>query len=826
MRRFLALVGATAPASAAAVASVFAGMAIGSVLAGRLARRIRRPRLALAGVLAAVGLSALMVEPLLRLLDPAGWPGGGPTGPSGLLAARILTALLSVLAPSLFMGATIPLAAEALARHAPAGLGIRAAGLLAMNTLGAAAGVLAVPLWLLPTWGASGSSLAASTASLLLAALSLHGGAEIVSGGPDGVGGDGDSAGSGSVTGPSRSNRLSDRGLRPPRHILRSTMGALLSGGLVLAVEVSCVRMLALVHENSVRSFAVVLAVFLIGLAAGAGVARVLLRRGHSSERLLPPVFLACGILIAALPREFLIATGGMSLAPGIGGAGAGELGAVALLAGALLLPIATALGMIFPLVVDPARVEPGSSGAILGRLLAVNAAGAIAGPAAAVFLVAPRTGLWWCLWLCGLVSLGAGVLAGAGTASPRRRVMAVACAAGAALLVPVGLPRARLEAGERLVSLREGPFGAVAVVESEGTRRILIDNLYVVGGTASTGPERFQGHLPLMLHPAPARVAFLGLGTGISAGATSDAARVRDVTVVELVPEIARAASEEFREANRGVLEDPRTRLVLDDAKAWLRRTDARYDVIVGDLFVPWRRGEANLYGREAFAAARRALAPGGVFCQWVPLYQLREAGFASILRTFSDVFPGASVWRGDFDARQPAVALIGWNAGEIDPQAVARNTVAYAAVPDPTNPWFVDPAGVWIHLLGPIPSEASWVRQAKLSTDAFPWVELLATPLREGALTGAAASAALAPLRTAELDGTSLARLGPRERAWGEIGDALFRASLLGLQGQNSAADQTGWAALARLPDSIQSAFHGGAKSVGTAAEAPDLQ
>ena len=40
----------------------------------------------------------------------------------------------------------------------------------------------------------------------------------------------------------------------------------------------------------------------------------------------------------------------------------------------------------------------------------------------------------------------------------------------------------------------------------------------------------------------------------------------------------------------------------------------------------VPWRRGESSLYTRDSFDAVRQVLAPGGLYCQWVPLYQISE--------------------------------------------------------------------------------------------------------------------------------------------------------------------------------------------------------
>ena len=61
--------------------------------------------------------------------------------------------------------------------------------------------------------------------------------------------------------------------------------------------------------------------------------------------------------------------------------------------------------------------------------------------------------------------------------------------------------------------SFEMAAFGSVAVVEHDGYRRIKLNNYYVLGGSHAAGDERLQGQIPLLLHPRPERVAFLGLG-------------------------------------------------------------------------------------------------------------------------------------------------------------------------------------------------------------------------------------------------------------------------------------------------------------------------
>ena len=63
---------------------------------------------------------------------------------------------------------------------------------------------------------------------------------------------------------------------------------------------------------------------------------------------------------------------------------------------------------------------------------------------------------------------------------------------------------------------------------------------------------------------------------------------------------------------------------------------TDDSFDVVIGDLFLPGKQGTALLYTVEQFEAVKMRLAPGGVFAQWLALYQLSEGEFLGIARSF----------------------------------------------------------------------------------------------------------------------------------------------------------------------------------------------
>jgi spermidine synthase len=226
-------------------------------------------------------------------------------------------------------------------------------------------------------------------------------------------------------------------------------------------------------------------------------------------------------------------------------------------------------------------------------------------------------------------------------------------------------------------------------------------------------------------------------------------------------------------------VLQDPRTRLVTSDARAYLRTTSERFDVIVGDLAVPWRPGEGALFTLEHFEGARRSLAAGGLFCQWLPLFQLSETELRIVIRTFLTVFPRAQVWRGDFSADEPALALVATEAPmRLDPAGVAAAVRASAV--DPSNAHIADPAGVWMYFAGVIEPGDLPAGDDRLNREDRPWLELLGpwTGGRDRGVTGRRLQAWLGDLRAR--DPGRWAALGPAERGAMEAGDWLFELSL----------------------------------------------
>ena len=87
---------------------------------------------------------------------------------------------------------------------------------------------------------------------------------------------------------------------------------AFLSGAVALGLEVLWTRMLALVHESSVQSFATVLAIFLVATGSGAAISRSLLTRGFRPWSLVGAGWIGAGLWTAANPRLFWMLSSGL----------------------------------------------------------------------------------------------------------------------------------------------------------------------------------------------------------------------------------------------------------------------------------------------------------------------------------------------------------------------------------------------------------------------------------------------------------------------------------------------------------------------------------
>ncbi|HVY69075.1 MAG TPA: fused MFS/spermidine synthase [Verrucomicrobiae bacterium] len=535
---------------------------------------------------------------------------------------------IALLPATAAMGATYPALDRFLGGIAP---GKRAAGTLyAANTIGAATGVLLAAHMLMPALGFRSSLLALAGINLVCGAVALVTAPAATS--PAQVG-----------TTPSNGSPL------PVRRVMFLLF---LTGLLGIAYEIATVRVLAQLLENTVFTFAAVLAVYLAFSAAGAGLHERFLRQtdpARALPRLLTGTAVACatGIIALAVARPIY------EIARDVTGSGvtSGVLAEILVAAAAFGFP-ALLMGATFSCLANSVRREEPS----LGRALAWNTLGAAVAGVLLPLLGLPLLGAKWTL---ALGSLGYLTLA---PSHFRGIIPLVTGGVIVCLAITLDLRQIDLPPGARVLEYHEGVMASVAVIETSDEHRALrVNNRFQMGGTAVALPQRRQAILPVLLHPSPKRALFLGPGTGITPGAATEFPGMQ-VDAVELIPEVV-AAMPAFARQNHDLTRNPSARVMVADARRFARASREHYDVIVADLFHPSLDGAGALYTREHFQAVRERLNADGRFCQWLPMHQLDERSLRMITRSFLEVFPDAQAWMLHYNVDIPVIGLVGGN-------------------------------------------------------------------------------------------------------------------------------------------------------------------
>jgi spermidine synthase len=618
--------GHEAAAVLAVVTAFFGGLALGALVLAPRIERSARPARWYAACEATIAVWSLV---LIALLAPlSGWMLGligHQPSPAWQWAVAFVGTLVALLPATAAMGATLPAMERTLAPTGDGGRDLPA--LYACNTAGAVLGVLATAFWLVPVFGLKATVIVCVVlnAGCALAALRLE--APAASAAP-------------ATAVPSLALPL-----------------LAVTGLLGIGYEVLVVRVLSQVAEDTVYTFALLLAVYLVGTAAGAAAYQRWRRDAadpaHLTRLLLRIQAVACLIGLASLWGAEGLRDG---VAQPLGGGMAAALTAEAVLALAAFLLPTLVMGALFSHLCLQAR----GAGQGFGRALGVNTAGAAAAPLLFGVLLAP-----WLGPRAALLLVVAGYLVLSWPADRRAPLFWAPAAVTLALaLWAPPLAFVDLPTGGRIVEVREGPMAAVSIVEdADGVSRLRINNRQQEGSSATLLADARQALLPLLLHPAPQRVLFLGLGTGMTASAAAADLSLQ-VDAVELLPEVI-AASAHFRRAAGADAANPRLHLLAADARRHVKTTPQRYDVVIADNFHPARSGSGSLYTVEHFDAVKRVLGEQGLFCQWLPLHQLDLDTLRSIVRSFVAVYPGARAMLATNSLETPVLGLVAMGRG-----------------------------------------------------------------------------------------------------------------------------------------------------------------
>lgn len=624
------VVGVEIHAVTIALSAFFAGLAIGGAVFGRMADRSARPLRIYAALevgAAVLGFGATVVlarvPPLYVALQDS----------IGALAWVLPCALVA--APAFVIGGTLPAMLRALGpdeQRVSSATGF----LYAANTMGAVGGTLAAPFLLVPAFGIMGTVVVACALQVAAAAAALT------------LAWPADPSPAPRATSAAPATR--------DARLALALYGA--AGGVAMGYEVIWSELLVQFLSTRAYAFAVMLATYLAGLAIGS---HLWARRDRGRAN----PWRSFGLLIAGAGASALVIVAllggwitGAQTAAGmwamrVTGRETIEVSARFVVAAMAVVLVPTMLlGAAFPAVSRLTARAAGVGGAV-GVTLAVNTLGGIVGTLLTGLVLVPWLGLVRSLGLLAVAAVMLGAVAlrkGNGSLAMAGAMVAVTTVV-AAITPADTLARLLAERrGGRLVFYQEDTGGTVAVIEQEtpagAFRRLYIQGVSNSGDTvASRRYMRLQALLPLLLYNGEPRSALVvGMGTGITAGALLAEPSLERRVVAELLPAVIQAVPQ-FA-GNLGLASHPDVDVRVGDGRHELLRREDRYDLITLEPPPPSAAGVANLYSRDFYELCRDRLHPGGLMAQWWPLPAQNDEDSRSLVRSFLDVFPHATVW------------------------------------------------------------------------------------------------------------------------------------------------------------------------------------
>jgi spermidine synthase len=682
------VLGSSAMSVGVLLATFMGGMCLGSFLLPRLVAARHHPLRVYALLELAIGALGLL---LLVLMPLAGrvyttWGGYGFTG----FFLRGLVASVCLLPPTLAMGATLP-AVSRWIETTPRGvawLGFFYAG----NIAGAVAGALIAGFYLLRVHDVVFATFvaAAINATVGVLGLTLARAARYQPLGSSALQADLE---------PAEAFAHADDALDEARNDRRLVYLALaLSGASALAAQVIWTRQLALLLGATVYTFALVLAVFLIGLGIGSSVGSLVARTIEKPRvafgccQVLTVIAMAWSayMLNASLPfwpinvelstdiwRTFHIDLARTFWA---------------------VLPAPILWGASFPLAMAAVVHRGQDSGRVVGGLYAANTLGAIAGSLGASLIVVAwigtvraQQGLMVLAAIAGVIVLAPPLVAWANKRTGLVWLMAalplMAIAATTALLVQSvpPLPGLLVAYGRKTATMMASPPEIMYV--GEGLNSSVAVSQFSDGTTsyhnagkiqASSLPQdmrlqRMLGHLTTLSPRQAKSVLVIGCGAGVTAGAVSVDPSVEKLTIAEIEPLVPRVVSTYFGEFNHNVIRNPKTQVVIDDARHFLLTTHEKFDAITSDPLDPWVKGAAALYTKEFWEVAKGRLNPGGVITVFVQLYESSPEAVKSEIATFFEVFPDGVIFGNEYLGEGYDTVLL----GQLEPSPIDVNAI-----------------------------------------------------------------------------------------------------------------------------------------------------
>lgn len=638
--------GSTSLASYTVLTTYMSGMALGAWLGGYIADKVKKPLLYYAGIEAFIGLYAVITPFLFKViqkiyvLSVTGLSADDPY----VTFLRVALGVIVLGIPTILMGATLPIMFKYLKQ-----LNIQSdtaiSRLYSANVIGAALGSFIAGYFFISAIGRIGATNLAAVFSLMIALYTIEQFKKQKE----------------------QTQEINDHpSIISPVYVPKifgivALIVLTVGGAVTLGLEVVSIHMLAVVAGNSVYAFALMLAVFLLGLGLGSIFGKKALSYiDRPTLIILAQCGIAASIIITALLWDripaYFASFGEMQNYIHLG-FWAREIlrGAICALA---MLPATLFIGASYPAAMSLAADWLGQGNAKgLGISSALNTIGNISGVLLVGFLLLPLMGSNKVFLLLAVISLILAVLVLVSVIKVNYKFNPYTAGVVVSTLVlfliyPKNWNFTSLAQGANVyfmpsywgdvIDHTESIEGGVTSVtrSSDGKYLTLLTNGKFQGNNSGETLAQESFALIPLLHNAERKSALaIGYGTGMTARVLHEQG-FQALDVVELSKDIVFMANKYFADINHNVISQSGVNLIYTDGRNFLLTQDKKYDLISLEISSIWFAGAANLYNKEFYELSEKRLNKEGVLQQWVQLHHMHPIDLVYILNTVRSVY------------------------------------------------------------------------------------------------------------------------------------------------------------------------------------------
>jgi spermidine synthase len=229
-----------------------------------------------------------------------------------------------------------------------------------------------------------------------------------------------------------------------------------------------------------------------------------------------------------------------------------------------------------------------------------------------------------------------------------------------------------------RVVFDQQSQFGRVLVVDQGNERTLrfgspdaLIESMRLNDRPEAVPMECIRFAAAGLLFPGRLdRLLVLGLGGGNFPALAHRLLPEAEITAVEIDPVVVEVARRFF-----DLPDDPRLRVVVEDAATFVKRPGAGFDLVLHDTY-PADGTAGTLWTQEFFARLRRMLSPGGVVVANLAAPEGKVDRV--VVAAFRRVFPACSCFMTPDGFN---LILVGQGAGPVPDRAVLESRLSTAA-------------------------------------------------------------------------------------------------------------------------------------------------